>query len=83
MVKAEDSWSRGCGFKPGTVYWMDVSDALAITYTKIMKIKVAKWGTPKKYLKNAKTTLDITIKKALVELTFLALLYCLNEVRQF
>jgi hypothetical protein len=24
---------------------------LAITYTKIMKIKIAKWGTPKKYLK--------------------------------
>jgi hypothetical protein len=28
---------------------MDVSDA--ITYMKIMKIKVAKWGTPKKYFK--------------------------------
>ena len=27
VVKAEDSWSRGCGFKPGTVYWMDVRDA--------------------------------------------------------
>jgi hypothetical protein len=25
---------------------------LAITNTKITKIKVAKWGTPKKYLKN-------------------------------
>jgi hypothetical protein len=24
---------------------------LAITYTKITKIKVAEWGTPKKYLK--------------------------------
>jgi hypothetical protein len=28
---------------------MDVSDA--ITYTKIMKIKVAEWGTPKKLKK--------------------------------
>ena len=27
VVKAEDSWSRGCGFENGTVYWMDVSDA--------------------------------------------------------
>jgi len=34
------------GSNPGTVYWMDVSDA--ITYTKITKIKVAEWGTPKK-----------------------------------
>jgi hypothetical protein len=34
------------GSNPGTVYWMDVSDA--ITYMKITKIKVAKWGTPKK-----------------------------------
>jgi hypothetical protein len=34
------------GLYPGTVFWMDVSNA--ITYTKIKKIKVAKWGTPKK-----------------------------------
>ncbi len=32
---------------PGTVYWM-VSAKLAIP---LEKIKVAKWGTPKKYLK--------------------------------
>jgi hypothetical protein len=59
---------------------------LAITDTKIMKIKVAEWGTPKKIFKKMpkQTTLEITIKKALVELTFLTLqLYCLNEVRQF
>jgi hypothetical protein len=35
--------------KPGTIYWMDVSDASY--YIQTMKIKVAKWGTPKKYLK--------------------------------
>ena len=39
------------GSNPGTVYWMDVSDLLAITLKKNWKIKVAKWGTPKKYLK--------------------------------
>jgi hypothetical protein len=34
------------------VYWMDVSDLLAITLKKKkFEIKVAKWGTPKKYLK--------------------------------
>ncbi len=27
MVKADGSRSRGRGFEPGTVYWMDVSDA--------------------------------------------------------
>jgi hypothetical protein len=39
------------GSNPGTVYWMDVSDLLAITLKTNWKIKVAKWGTPKKYLK--------------------------------
>ncbi len=34
------------GSKPCTIYWMDISDA--ITYKKIMKIKVVEWGTPKK-----------------------------------
>jgi hypothetical protein len=33
------------GSNPGTVYWMELCDA----YTKIIKIKVAEWGTPKKY----------------------------------
>ena len=33
------------------VYWMDVSDLLAITLKEKLKIKVAKWGIPKKYLK--------------------------------
>jgi hypothetical protein len=39
------------GSNPGTIYWMDVSDLLAITLKEKLKIKVAKWGIPKKYLK--------------------------------
>jgi hypothetical protein len=41
------------GSNPGTVYWMDVSDASYYIREKF-KIKVAKWGTPKKYLKKKK-----------------------------
>ncbi len=37
------------GFNSGTVYWMDVSDASYYINMEITKIKVAKWGTPKKY----------------------------------
>jgi hypothetical protein len=53
MVKAHD---RGVlGSNPGTVYWMDVSKQFASYYIlEKLKIKVAKWGTPKK----------INIKKA-------------------
>ncbi len=36
------------GSNPSTIYWMDVSDLLAITLREKFKIKVAKWGTPKK-----------------------------------
>ena len=35
---------------PGTLYWMVVSET-SYYNGKIMKIMVAKWGTPKKYLK--------------------------------
>ena len=39
------------GTDPDTVYWMDESDAKAITLSRKMeKIKEAKWGTPKKKL---------------------------------
>ncbi len=38
---------------PGTVYWMDVSDA-SYYIQENTKIKVAKWGTPKKYNKKKK-----------------------------
>jgi hypothetical protein len=41
------------GSNPGTIYWMDVSDASYYIIEKL-KIKVAKWGTPKKYLKKSK-----------------------------
>jgi len=42
------------GSNPSTVYSMDVSNLLAITLKKKLKIKVAKWGTPKKYLRKKK-----------------------------
>jgi hypothetical protein len=35
------------GSNPGTIYWMDVSNLLAITLKEKLKIKVAKWGTQK------------------------------------
>jgi hypothetical protein len=38
------------GSNPGTVYWLDVSNLLAITLKKL-KTKVAKWGTSKKIFK--------------------------------
>jgi len=36
------------GSNPSTIYWLDVSDLLAITLKKKLKLKVAKWGTSKK-----------------------------------
>jgi hypothetical protein len=39
------------GSNPGTVYWMDVSNDASYYITEKLKIKLAKWGTPKKYLK--------------------------------
>jgi len=38
------------GSNPDIVYWMDVSNLLAITLQEKLKIKVAKWDTPKKYI---------------------------------
>ena len=38
------------GSNPGTVYWMDVSDA-SYYIQENTKIKVAEWGTPKKFRK--------------------------------
>jgi hypothetical protein len=40
------------GLNPGTVYWMDVSDASYYIHMKITKIKVAECGTPNKIFKN-------------------------------
>jgi hypothetical protein len=36
---------------PGTIYWMDVSNALLLQTMRKTKIKVAKWGTFKKIFK--------------------------------
>jgi hypothetical protein len=43
------------GLNPA-IYWMDVSDK-ASYYTEKKEIKVAKWGTPKKYLKTGKISI--------------------------
>jgi hypothetical protein len=50
VVKADDQ--EVVGSNPGTLYPMDLSDLLAITFKKILKIKVAKWGKPKQILMN-------------------------------
>ncbi len=48
MVKGEDSQLSGCGFKSQHRILDGISEA---TITLEKEIKVAKWGTPKKYLK--------------------------------
>jgi hypothetical protein len=42
---------------------MDVSDASYYIFNEKKEIKVAKWGTPKKYLKKIKTPIATTIQK--------------------
>ncbi len=49
MVKAEDSQLSGCGFEPLHHILDGVREASY--YIGKKEIKVAKWGTPKKYLK--------------------------------
>ncbi len=46
VVKADDSQSRGCGFEPRR----RILDGMQASYCIVNKekIKVAKWGTPKK-----------------------------------
>ncbi len=46
LVKAEDSQHRGCGFE-SRHHILDGCKLLQLKNNK--KIKVAKWGTPKKY----------------------------------
>jgi hypothetical protein len=36
------------GSNPGTIYWMDVSKDASYYTKRKLKIRVAKWGTPKK-----------------------------------
>jgi hypothetical protein len=52
VVRAEDSRPRGRGFVSRRI--LDGCKRFAIYYIKKekLKIKVAKWGTPKKYLRN-------------------------------
>ncbi len=47
MVKAEDSQLSGCGFKSRHRI-LDGCQRCLLLQLKIMKVKVAKWGTPKK-----------------------------------
>ncbi len=47
---------------------MDVGDASY--YIQIMKIKVAKWGTPKKYLKKSPLYDNLTIQKEFIQWMF-------------
>ncbi len=49
MVKGEDSQLSGCGFETQRRIPDGVSEACY--YNGKREIKVAKWGTPKKYLK--------------------------------
>ncbi len=39
------------GSNPGTVYWMDLSDAASHYIKENLKIKVAKWSTPNVFFK--------------------------------
>jgi hypothetical protein len=47
VVKADDSQSRGCGFKPRHLI-LDGKQAKLAIALKNIAIKVAKWGEPKK-----------------------------------
>jgi hypothetical protein len=48
VVRAQDSRPRGCGFESRRI--LDGCKRFASYYIKEkLKIKVAKWGTPKKY----------------------------------
>ncbi len=49
VVKGEDSQLGGCGFEPRPRILDGVSEASF--YNGKREIKVAKWGTPKKYFK--------------------------------
>ncbi len=51
VVKGEDSQLSGCGFESRRRILDGVSEA---SYYIGKEIKVAKWGTPKKYLKKSR-----------------------------
>ncbi len=52
MVRAEDSRPRDRGFDSRRI--LDGCKRFASYYKEKLKIKVAKWGTPKKYFKKNK-----------------------------
>jgi hypothetical protein len=54
VVKLEDSQLRGCGFEPRRRILNGVRDAIYYKLQWKKEIKVAKWGTPKKYLRKKK-----------------------------
>jgi hypothetical protein len=76
------------GSNPGTVYWMDFSDASYYIIEKL-KMKVAKWGTPKKYLKKEQAGISLTganqhgFKKEHVFLLLLSLLWIASVADTF
>jgi hypothetical protein len=47
------------GSNPCTKYWMDVSDDASHHIKRKLKIKVAKWGTPKNLKKSKKSLFSI------------------------
>jgi hypothetical protein len=55
------------GSNPGTVYWMDVSNASYYIIEKL-KIKVAKWGTPKNFFFLNKVKKDNSYKSQFIPL---------------
>jgi hypothetical protein len=54
VVKADGSWPRGGGFKPRHRILYGCKRFASYYIKEKLKLKVAKWGTPKKYFK--KTT---------------------------
>jgi hypothetical protein len=51
VVKADGSWPRGCGFKTRHRMLYGCKWFASYFINEKLKIKVAKWGAPKKYLK--------------------------------
>ncbi len=62
VVKAEDSWPRGVGSNPGTVYWMDVSGASYCIHENNENKGSQMGHTKKKILKKTLWALNINNK---------------------
>jgi len=48
VIKADGSWPWVVGSNPGIVFWMDVINNASFYIKEKSKVKVAKWGAPKK-----------------------------------